>query len=205
MKIKSIDTSKEFKLSDSIFKVEMNDQVVYQSVVAELNNLRQGTSSTKNRSAVSGGGKKPFRQKGTGNARQGTSRSPLNRGGGSIFGPSPKNFSKKVNIKTKHLAFKCILSDKVKNDSLMVVENLPSSSRTKEFVSFLKDKNIDNRKITMVSSSIDEKLVLSSRNVPHVMLVKAKSCSIRDLYDNDIILIDKGGLDDISKRFEGKN
>ena len=86
MKIKSIDTSKEFKLNDSIFKVEMNNQVVYQSVVAELNNLRQGTSSTKNRSAVSGGGKKPFRQKGTGNARQGTSRSPLNRGGGSIFG-----------------------------------------------------------------------------------------------------------------------
>ncbi len=132
MKIKSIDTSKEFKLNDSIFKVEMNDQVVYQSVVAELNNLRQGTSSTKNRSAVSGGGKKPFRQKGTGNARQGTSRSPLNRGGGSIFGPSPKTFSKKVNVKTKHLAFKCILSDKVKNDSFMVVEKLPSSEKTKE-------------------------------------------------------------------------
>ena len=205
MKIKSLDTSKEFKLNDWIFKVEMNDQVVYQSVVAELNNLRQGTSSTKNRSAVSGGGKKPFRQKGTGNARQGTSRSPLNRGGGSIFGPSPKTFSKKVNVKTKHLAFKCILSDKVKNDSFMVVEKLPSSEKTKEFISFLKDKNINNRKITMVSSTIDEKLELSSRNVPHIMLVKAKSCSVRDLYDNDIILIDKDGLEEISKRFEAKN
>ena len=85
MKIKSIDTSKDFTLKDNVFKVEMNSQAVYQSVVAEMNNARQGTSSSKNRSLVSGGGKKPFRQKGTGNARQGTSRSPLNRGGGVIF------------------------------------------------------------------------------------------------------------------------
>ena len=111
MKIKSIDTSKDLTLKDNIFKVAMNSQVVYQSVVAEMNNARQGTSSTKNRSLVSGGGKKPFRQKGTGNARQGTSRSPLNRGGGGIFGPSPKYYFKKVNAKTKQLAFKCILSD----------------------------------------------------------------------------------------------
>ena len=117
MKNKSLDTSKDFTLKDNIFKVAMNSQAVYQSVVAEMNNARQGTSSSKNRSLVSGGGKKPFRQKGTGNARQGTSRSPLNRGGGVIFGPSPKYYFKKVNAKTKQLAFKCILSDKVKNDS----------------------------------------------------------------------------------------
>ena len=205
MKIKSLDTSKDFKLNDAVFKVAMNSQAVYQSVVAEMNNARQGTSSTKNRSLVSGGGKKPFRQKGTGNARQGTSRSPLNRGGGSIFGPSPKYYFKKVNTKTKQLAFKCILSDKVKNEAFKLVESLPSVKKTKEFVSFLNKNGLSGMKITIVSSDIDKKLALSSRNVPYVSLVKASSCSIRDLYDNDVIIIDVDGLKVLSSRFGEKN
>ena len=175
------------------------------SVVAEMNNARQGTSSSKNRSLVSGGGKKPFRQKGTGNARQGTSRSPLNRGGGVIFGPSPKYYLKKVNAKTKQLAFKCILSDKVKNDSFKVVESLPNQPKTKEFVSFLRKNNLDGRKLTIVSSDIDDNLSLASRNVPYVSLVKANSCSIKDLFDNELILADVSGLEDLSNRFGGKN
>ena len=97
MKLKSIDTNKDFTLNDTLFKVPMNEQAVYQTVNAELINNRQGTSSSKNRALVSGGGKKPFRQKGTGNARQGTSRSPLMRGGGVVFGPSPRYYYKKVN------------------------------------------------------------------------------------------------------------
>jgi large subunit ribosomal protein L4 len=205
MKIKSIDTSKDFKLNDAVFKVAMNSQAVYQSVVAEMNNARQGTSSTKNRSLVSGGGKKPFRQKGTGNARQGTSRSPLNRGGGSIFGPNPKYYFKKVNSKTKHLAFKCILSEKVKNEAFKVIESLPSLEKTKEFVSFLNKNDLSGMKVTIVSSEIDEKLALSSRNVPYVSLVKASSCSVRDLYDNDVIIIDVDGLKVLSSRFGDKN
>lgn len=205
MNIKSIDTSKDFKLNDAVFKVAMNSQAVYQSVVAEMNNSRQGTSSTKNRSLVSGGGKKPFRQKGTGNARQGTSRSPLNRGGGSIFGPSPKYYFKKVNIKTKQLAFKCILSEKVKNEAFKVVESLPSVEKTKEFVTFLNKNGLNGVKVTIVSSKVDKKLALSSRNVPYVSIVKASSCSIRDLYDNDIIIIDADGLEVLSKRLGDKD
>ena len=205
MKIKSIDTSKDFKLNDAVFKVAMNSQAVYQSVVAEMNNARQGTSSTKNRSLVSGGGKKPFRQKGTGNARQGTSRSPLNRGGGSIFGPTPKYYFKKVNTKTKQLAYKCILSDKVKNDAFKVIELLPPVEKTKEFVSFLNKNGFKDMKVTIVSSEINEKLALSSRNVPYVSMVKASSCSIRDLYDNDVIIIDVSGLEVLSSRFGDKN
>ena len=108
MKIKSIDSSKDYSLSDSVFKVPMNDQVVYQCVIAELTNARQGTRSTKNRSAVSGGGKKPMDEL-IEQTRQGTIRSPLNRGGGVIFGPSPTYYFKKVNAKTKKLAFKCVL------------------------------------------------------------------------------------------------
>ncbi|GIT09989.1 MAG: hypothetical protein CM1200mP31_1580 [Candidatus Neomarinimicrobiota bacterium] len=102
MKIKSINNKKDYTVSDSVFKVPMNNQVVYQCVVAELNNARQGTSSTKNRPLVSGGGKKPFKQKGTGNARAGTIRSPLMRGGGVIFGPSPNIILRRLMLRQRN-------------------------------------------------------------------------------------------------------
>ncbi|SUZ71944.1 uncharacterized protein METZ01_LOCUS24798, partial [marine metagenome] len=191
-------------VSDSVFKVPMNNQVVYQCVVAELNNARQGTSSTKNRSLVSGGGKKPFKQKGTGNARAGTIRSPLMRGGGVIFGPSPKYYFKKVNAKTKKLAFKCILSDKTKNKSLKITDSINlKTNKTKELVQFLHDNDLFNRKLTIVTSEVDNNLLLASRNVKYINVVKASSCSIVDLFDSDIVLIDSSGLEVISSRFGG--
>ena len=204
MKIKSINNKKDYTVSDSVFKVPMNNQVVYQCVVAELNNARQGTSSTKNRSLVSGGGKKPFKQKGTGNARAGTIRSPLMRGGGVIFGPSPKYYFKKVNAKTKKLAFKCILSDKTKNKSLKITDSINlKTNKTKELVQFLHDNDLFNRKLTIVTSEVDNNLLLASRNVKYINVVKASSCSIVDLFDSDIILIDSSGLEVISSRFGG--
>jgi|TARA_B100000809_G_scaffold123989_1_gene122158 large subunit ribosomal protein L4 len=204
MKIKSINNKKDYTVSDSVFKVPMNNQVVYQCVVAELNNARQGTSSTKNRSLVSGGGRKPFKQKGTGNARAGTIRSPLMRGGGVIFGPSPKYYFKKVNAKTKKLAFKCILSDKTKNKSLKITDSINlKTNKTKELVQFLHDNDLFNRKLTIVTSEVDNNLLLASRNVKYVNVVKASSCSIVDLFDSDIILIDSSGLEVISSRFGG--
>lgn len=204
MKIKSINNKKDYTVSDSVFKVPMNNQVVYQCVVAELNNARQGTSSTKNRSLVSGGGKKPFKQKGTGNARAGTIRSPLMRGGGVIFGPSPKYYFKKVNAKTKKLAFKCILSDKTKNKSLKITDSITlKTNKTKELVQFLHDNNLSDRKLTIVTSEVDNNLLLASRNIKGVNIVKASSCSIVDLFDSDIVLIDSGGLEVISSRFGG--
>jgi large subunit ribosomal protein L4 len=204
MKIKSINNKKDYTVSDSVFKVPMNNQVVYQCVVAELNNARQGTSSTKNRSLVSGGGRKPFKQKGTGNARAGTIRSPLMRGGGVIFGPSPKYYFKKVNAKTKKLAFKCILSDKTKNKSLKITDSINlKTNKTKELVQFLHDNDLFNRKLTIVTSEVDNNLLLASRNVKYVNIVKASSCSIVDLFDSDIVLIDSSGLEVISSRFGG--
>ena len=204
MKIKSINNKKDYTVSDSVFKVPMNDQAVYQCVVAELNNARQGTSSTKNRSLVSGGGKKPFKQKGTGNARAGTIRSPLMRGGGVIFGPSPKYYFKKVNAKTKKLAFKCILSDKTKNKSLKITDSIDlKTNKTKELVQFLHDNDLSDRKLTIVTSEVDNNLFLASRNVKYVNVVKASSCSVVDLFDSDIVLIDSSGLEVISSRFGG--
>tara|TARA_X000000368_G_scaffold128491_1_gene101013 strand:- start:1412 stop:2032 length:621 start_codon:yes stop_codon:yes gene_type:complete len=205
MKIKSINSSKDYSLNDSVFKVPMNDQVVYQCVIAELTNARQGTRSTKNRSLVSGGGRKPFKQKGTGNARQGTSRSPLNRGGGVIFGPSPAYYFKKVNAKTKKLAFKCILSEKVKNDALKVIDSIElETNKTKDFVSFLGSNNLNGNKMTIVVSQVDQNLELASRNVENVNVVKASSCSVADLLNNDTLLLDANALTLISERFGDK-
>ena len=205
MKIKSINSSKDYSLNDSVFKVPMNDQAVYQCVIAELTNARQGTRSTKNRSLVSGGGRKPFKQKGTGNARQGTSRSPLNRGGGVIFGPSPAYYFKKVNAKTKKLAFKCVLSEKVKNDALKVIDSIQlETNKTKDFVSFLGSNNLNGNKMTIVVSQVDQNLELASRNVENVNVVKASSCSVADLLNNDTLLLDANALTLISERFGDK-
>ena len=205
MKIKSINSSKDYSLNDSVFKVPMNDQVVYQCVIAELTNARQGTRSTKNRSLVSGGGRKPFKQKGTGNARQGTSRSPLNRGGGVIFGPSPAYYFKKVNAKTKKLAFKCILSEKVKNDALKVIDSIElETNKTKDFVSFLGSNSLGGNKMTIVVSKLDQNLELASRNVENINIVKASSCSVADLLNNDTLLLDANALTLISERFGDK-
>ena len=205
MKIKSINSSKDYSLNDSVFKVPMNDQAVYQCVIAELTNSRQGTRSTKNRSLVSGGGRKPFKQKGTGNARQGTSRSPLNRGGGVIFGPSPAYYFKKVNAKTKKLAFKCVLSEKVKNDALKVIDSIElETNKTKDFVSFLGSNSLIGNKMTIVVSEVDQNLELASRNVENVNVVKASSCSVADLLNNDTLLLDANALTLISERFGDK-
>ena len=205
MKIKSINSSKDYSLNDSIFKVPMNDQAVYQCVIAELTNARQGTRSTKNRSLVSGGGRKPFKQKGTGNARQGTSRSPLNRGGGVIFGPSPAYYFKKVNAKTKKLAFKCVLSEKVKNDALKVIDSIElETNKTKDFVSFLGSNSLGGNKMTIVVSQVDQNLELASRNVENINVVKASSCSVADLLNNDTLLLDANALTLISERFGDK-
>jgi large subunit ribosomal protein L4 len=206
MKLKSIDTNKDFTLNDALFKVPMNEQAVYQTVNAELINNRQGTSSSKNRSLVSGGGKKPFRQKGTGNARQGTSRSPLMRGGGVIFGPSPRYYFKKVNSKIKKLAFKCVLSDLVKEEKFKIVESISiDSNKTKDFVNFLKKYELENKKLTIITSIISDNLLFSSRNVKNVRVVKASSCSIIDLMDCQAIIIDTEGLNLLNERFGDKN
>ena len=138
MKIKSIDTSKDFTLKDNVFKVEMNSQAVYQSVVAEMNNARQGTSSSKNRSLVSGGGKKPFRQKGTGRARAGTTRGPIWRGGGVTFAAQPRDHIKKLNKKMYQSALRSVLSELVRQDRIVIVkEFVLKSHKTKELASQL--------------------------------------------------------------------
>ena len=192
------------RLPSEVFSVEFNQSLVHQALTSYLSNQRQGSVKLKNRSDVRGGGKKPFRQKGTGNARAGTIRSPLMRGGGVIFGPTPKYYFKKVNAKTKKLAFKCILSEKIKNDSFKIVDSIAiQSNKTKELVQFLNENGLTGKKLTIVTSEIDNNLLLASRNVKYINLVKASSCSVVDLFDSEMILIDSKGLEVLSSRFEG--
>jgi len=209
MQVDVINTSKEkvstIELPDEVFAAEVNEALMWEQVKAQRASRRRGTHSTKTRANVRGGGAKPFKQKGTGNARQGTSRSPLNRGGGVIFGPSPKYYFKKVNAKTKQLAFKCVLSEKVKNDALKVADSIDlKTGKTKDFVQFLTSNKLDSQKITIVVSTVNENLMLASRNIQYVKVVKASSCSVADLMNNDTLLLDASALAVMSDRFGDK-
>ena len=188
------------KLDNKIFNIEMNSSVVRQAVLSELANLRQGTHSSKNRSAVRGGGKKPWKQKGRGVARAGTIRSPLWKGGGVVFGPEPHGYSKKLPRKMSKLARKSVLTKKYKDKELVVLDSLSiSSKKTSDFFSFMKSINILNKKTLILVDSFQENLILSSRNIRNVFVDNIKTVSVYDLLDSEIILIDKVGINTFSE------
>ena len=180
---------------EKIFKVELNKSVIRQAVLAEMTNLRQGTHASKNRSAVRGGGKKPFKQKGRGVARAGTIRSPLWKGGGVVFGPEPHSYKHKLPKKMRKLARRSVLSDKLSRGEFMVLDNIKiETKKTSEFVSMLKELKLDNKKVTILVSSFEENLILSSRNVRNVFIENVKNISVYDMMDSDIIVTDKQSL-----------
>ena len=180
---------------EKIFKVELNKPVIRQAVLAEMTNLRQGTHASKNRSAVRGGGKKPFKQKGRGVARAGTIRSPLWKGGGVVFGPEPHSYKHKLPKKMRKLARRSVLSDKLSRGEFMVLDNIKiETKKTSEFVTMLKELKLDNKKVTVLVSSFEENLIFSSRNVRNVFIENVKNISIYDMMDSDIIVTDKQGL-----------
>jgi large subunit ribosomal protein L4 len=186
-----------------IFEVEPNEHAVYLDVKAILTNARQGNASTKNRSAVRGGGKKPWRQKGRGVARAGTIRSPLWKGGGIIFGPHPHDFHQKVNKKVKSLARKSVYSSKVKNESLFVIEDIQlSEAKTKEFYSILKKLELESKKITLLLSDKKDDVIRSSRNLANVSVCMAKDASTYDLLNNEVLLLEKSSVDRLHEVFK---
>ena len=185
----------------SVFGIKPNESVVHQAVIAELANSRQGTHASKNRSAVRGGGKKPWKQKGRGVARAGTNRSPIWRGGGTVFGPEPHNYKTKISKKMKRLARRSVLSDRAKNGDILVVEEISVSSyKTKDFVDFINKFELKGKKLTVLVSSFNEDLFLSSRNIPNIYLVEATSASTYDLLDCEKLLIDKAALSILNKQ-----
>ena len=196
--VHSIDGSKgaQITLDDSVFGIEPNHHVVHQAVTSELSNSRQGTHSSKNRSMVRGGGKKPWKQKGRGVARAGTIRSPLWKGGGTVFGPEPHAYVKKTTKKMRRLARRSVLSDKVKSGNFFVVDDISlEEPKTKLLVKLLSSLDLSDRKITLLVDSEKDNLFLAARNIPNVYLVESLRASTYDLIDCDVIVAEKSGLE----------
>lgn len=173
-------------LDKEVFGVKVNEQVMFDAVMTYLANRRQATAKTKKRHEVSGGGKKPFRQKGTGRARAGSSRSPIWVGGGTVFGPDGnQNFKIKQNKKEHKLALKSALTKQVNN--LVVLDNLTVEGKTKEVVDVLKALNIANNKVLLVSE--DEKVLQGSRNLNNVLVVSKNNISVYDLLNSETLIM----------------
>lgn len=184
----------EIELNDSIFGIEPNNNVVTDAVLMQRASMRQGTHAVKNRSAVSGGGKKPWRQKGTGRARQGSIRSPQWRGGGIVFGPTPRSYAYKLPKKVYRLALKSVLSQKVLDNKLVVVDALSfDAPKTQAFKAVLNNLNV-NEKTLVVLDDENVNATLSARNLTNVTVMTAKGVNVLDVVNNDKLLIVQSAL-----------
>ena len=189
----------KLNLSDEVFAVENNEQVIYDVVKQQRAAMRQGTSQVKNRSAVRGGGKKPYRQKGTGHARQGTIRAPHYVGGGVVFGPTPRDYDYKVNRKVRRLALKIVLSDKVRQESLVAVDSLAlASHRTKEMITVLNSLKAEG-KVMVVLGEANELVETASRNIPNVVTVAYNHMSVYDILNTNMIIATESALKKIEE------
>ena len=187
---------KDIKLNDNVWGIEPNDAVLHNALVLAMANSRQSSASTKTRDEISGGGRKPWRQKGTGNARQGSIRAPQWRGGGVVFGPTPnKNYKKKQNKKERRLAILSALSYKVIDKELIVVDAIQfETNKTKEMVKLLSNLNLTNNKVLVVVEELTENVCLASRNLPNVKLVTFEEVNAYDLVNADNMLITEAAL-----------
>ncbi len=177
------------ELNDSVFNDKINEHVVHQVVNAQLAARRGGNASTKTRGKVRGGGRKPWRQKGTGRARHGSIRSPLWVGGGITFGPSPRSYDKKLTKKMKRLALRSVLTDKVQRDEVILVDKIDlAKPKTKAVIKILADLNLEDKKTLIVMPKKEEKLYLSARNISNVKTLLAGSVNAYDLLDNEMII-----------------
>ncbi|MCX6168614.1 MAG: 50S ribosomal protein L4 [Ignavibacteriales bacterium] len=183
------------ELSKEIFEIEPNDHVLYLAVKAFLANQRQGTHKSKERSEVSGGGKKPWKQKGRGGARAGTSRSPIWVGGGRIFGPKPHTYKQKLNKKVLSLARKSALSYKAKANQIMVVEDFNfDGPKTKEFATLLTALKVTGKRTLLLTNGTQENVYKSGRNITKVNVLEANKASAYDLLNNQVLLVQKSAV-----------
>ena len=183
----------EIELNDAVFGVEVNEHLVYMAVKQQLANNRQGTQSAKTRSDVSGGGKKPWRQKGTGHARQGSTRAPQWTGGGVVFAPKPRDYSFKMNKKEKRLALKSALSSRVAESKFVVLDELKMDEvKTKVFKKVLDNLKVD--KALVVMDNNDQNVVLSARNLPGVKTALTNTINVYDILKYDTVVTTKAGV-----------
>jgi len=194
----------KIELSKDVFGIEPNDHCVYLAVKSEMAALRQGTSSSKTRAEVSGTGKKPWKQKGTGRARVGSTRNPSRVHGGAAFGPKPRNCNLKVNLKVKNLAKRSVLSSKYQNKKIIILDRVVlNNAKTKDFLKILKKLKIDSIKSTFLLKDVDENVFLSSRNLYKVSIVESNRASTYDMIDNEVLILDKETVEFFNNQHNG--
>ncbi len=187
------------ELNDSIFAVEANESAEFDAILRQRASLRQGTHAVKNRSAVRGGGKKPWRQKGTGRARQGSIRAPQFRGGGIVFGPTPRSYNYALPRKVRQLAIKSALSQKVANDKFVVVDGLNfDAPKTKEFAGVMNNLKVSERVLVVVTDE-DKNAQLSARNLPKTKVVTPAGVNILNVVDAQKIIITQSALSQVEE------
>lgn len=191
---------KDIKLNESIFGITPNDKVLYNAIILTRASLRQGTHKTKNRAEVSGGGRKPWRQKGTGHARQGSIRAVQWVGGGNYGTPVPRDYSKKMNRKERRLALKSALTHKQEEKAIIVLDELTfATPKTKEMVKLLTTLKIADKKVLIVVKEFDENVVLSSRNLGNVAIMETSEVNVLDLVTADYVVMTTDALEKLEE------
>lgn len=184
----------EIELNDNVFGIEVNEHAVYEAVKSLLANKRQGTQSVKTRGEVRGGGRKPWRQKGTGRARQGSTRSPNWVGGGVVFAPKPRDYSYRINRKVRQLAMKSALTSKVENAELKVLDTLTfDAPKTKEMLAVLKNLNVG-KKTLIVLAEVDDAVIKSANNIPNVETTLVTTLNVYDILNNDSFIMTEAAV-----------
>jgi len=191
-------TGQQANLADAVFGVEINETVIHEAVVAHLANLRQGTQSALTRSEVSGGGIKPFRQKGTGRARQGSSRAPQYYHGGVVFAPKPRDYHVKMNKKARKLAICSALSMKVRDNDIIVLEDLACEPKTKEMVKILENLKVDNKALIVMNEK-DENVVRAANNLQGIKTIIAGTLNVYDIVNHDKFIVTKSAAEAIAE------
>ena len=191
---------KDINLNENVFGITPNKNVLYDAIILARASLRQGTHSTKNRSEVSGGGRKPWRQKGTGRARQGSIRAVQWVGGGRYGTPVPRDYSKKQNRKERRLAIKSALADKANEKAIMVLENLNlATPKTKDMKALLETLKIADKKVLLVVKEFDDNMILASRNLQNVVLISADEINVLDVVSTDVVVFTQEALNAIEE------
>jgi len=192
----------DVELNDAVFGIEPNENVLYDAIIQQRAAQRQGTHAVKNRSAVRGGGRKPWRQKGTGRARQGSIRSPQWRGGGVVFGPTPRSYSKKMPKKSRRLAVRSALSQKVIDNEVLVVDSLSyDKPKTKDFSAMLNEMDANSKALVVVEND-NEFAILSARNIEGVKVVAPNNISVLDLVAHDKLILTKAALEKVEEALQ---
>lgn len=192
----------EVDVPSDLLELKRGTQAVHDAVVAFTNAKRAGSASTLDKGEVAGTGAKPWKQKGTGRARAGYKQSPVWRGGGTVFGPKPRDFSQKINKKVSRLAFRRALSEKIAAGDVRIVETIAvDEPRTRSFTAFLKAQHVEGP-VLVVVESISRELALSARNLPSVELVRSKDANVYQLLRYPLILVDSAGMEQLLKRLE---